>query len=44
MLTDKQIKGLIKVNKVTIEPYDEKNLKAGKYDIHLGRYILIPKR
>jgi len=44
MLSDKQIKKLIHLKKVTVTPYDESNLKAGKYDVHLGRYVLIPKK
>jgi dCTP deaminase len=43
MLTDGEIKDLIKRKSITIKPYDEKCIKAGKYDIHLGRYILVPE-
>lgn len=43
MLTDNQIKKLIDLEKLKIEPFDGKNLKASRYDIHLGRYILKPK-
>lgn len=42
MLTDRQIKNLILEKKILIEPYDEKNCRAGKYDIHLGQYLLVP--
>ncbi|MDO8429444.1 MAG: dCTP deaminase [Candidatus Daviesbacteria bacterium] len=43
MLTDKQIKRLIKQRNISVEPFDEKNVKAGKLDIHLGQFILKPK-
>lgn len=42
MLTDKQLKQFIKEKKISIEPYNEKKIKAGKYDIHLGKYLLQP--
>ena len=42
MLTDRQIKKLVADKKVTIAPYDENNVMAGKYNIHLGRYLLKP--
>lgn len=44
MLTDKQLLSLIKSGKVTIEPFAPSNLMAGKYDVHLGPTILIPKK
>ncbi len=43
MLTDKQIRNAIETGKLKIEPFDEKSLKASRYDIRLGKYILIPK-
>lgn len=43
MLTDKQLLDLINNGRVTITPFNEKNLKAGKYDVHLGNNLLIPQ-
>src|SRR5260221_11724 len=43
MLSDNQIKELLRKGKITIEPDDEKHIKAGKYNLHLGRFILVPK-
>lgn len=43
MLTDGQIRELIEARKITIAPYDEKYLRAGKYEVHLGRTLLVPE-
>jgi dCTP deaminase len=44
MLTDTQIKQLIKEGKISITPFNESDIKAGKYDIHLGSTLLLPQR
>ena len=44
MLTDNQLKQAISAGEISINPYNDKKIKAGKYDIHLGRYLLIPKQ
>ncbi len=44
MLTDTEVLKLIEDKKITIDPFDIKNLRAGKYDIHLGQYILEPQK
>lgn len=43
MLTDNQIKKLVKQKKIIIDPYDENQVMYGKYDVHLGPLLLIPK-
>ncbi|MFO0703865.1 MAG: dCTP deaminase [Patescibacteria group bacterium] len=43
MLTDTQIKTLLDNKKISVSDFDESNLKAGKYDIRLGKTILKPK-
>ncbi len=42
-LTDQQIKSLVQSGKVKIEPYSESLVRAGRYDIHLGQFLLLPK-
>src|SRR6476660_225389 len=44
MLTDKEVKRFIKLKKITIDPYDESSVRAGKYDLHLGLNILVPQK
>lgn len=43
MLTDNEVFQLIQQQKITIDPFDTKHLKAGKYEVHLGKTILVPK-
>ncbi|CAG1020429.1 dCTP deaminase [Patescibacteria group bacterium] len=43
ILTDTEILNLIQQKKITIEPFNEKHLRAGKYEVHLGQYILKPQ-
>lgn len=43
MLTDSQIKQEISAGNLSINPYNEVSIKAGKYDFHLGPRILKPK-
>lgn len=43
MLTDGQFKECVAQKKIIVEPYDEHNARSGKYDVHLGRYLLVPE-
>jgi dCTP deaminase len=42
MLTDGQIKECLKAGKITIDPFIEGGAKAGKYNVHLGKTLLVP--
>lgn len=42
MLADNEILELVKSKHIVISGFSEKNLKAGKYDVLLGRFLLIP--
>ncbi len=42
MLTDSEIKKLVKDEKISIQPFNEAKVKAGKYNVHLGQYLLKP--
>lgn len=43
MLTDKEVLKLIQEKKITFDPFDINSLKAGRYEVHLGQFILVPK-
>lgn len=43
MLTDKEIKKIVKNKRVTIEPYDENLIGPSSYDLRLGPVLLKPK-
>lgn len=43
MLTDGQIRELISGGSISIDPFDDRRLREGKYDVALGEYILVPK-
>lgn len=44
MLSDTQIKKYIKKGKITIDPYDEKNVHPSTYKLSLGNTLLIPEK
>jgi dCTP deaminase len=43
ILTDGEIKELIRLGKIVVEPHDDKQVIAGKLRLHLGQYVLIPQ-
>lgn len=42
MLSDIDIKEQIDLGNISIDPFMGENLHAGKYDVHLGRFLLKP--
>lgn len=42
MLADNEFLSLLRRGDIFISDFSDKNLKAGKYDVFLGRYLLVP--